>query len=84
MATATIQLPEDIKRIADDRAVESGFADASEYVRALILADTEQPITPEMEEHLMNALKTPAIEVTPQLLAEKHRKLTELHRKGQL
>jgi Arc/MetJ-type ribon-helix-helix transcriptional regulator len=81
---ATIQLPDDIKRIADDRAAESGYADTSEYVRALILADVDQPITAELEAHLVRARETRLIEVTPEFRAEKYRKLEQLHREGKL
>ena len=82
MAITTIRLPDDVKRIADDRAAESGYTDASAYVRALILADADQPISAELEEHLLRARKTPAIEVTPEFREEKYRKLDELHREG--
>ena len=58
MAIVMIQLPDEIKRIVEDRAAESGYADLSEYVRALILADVDQPITLKLEAQLVRARQT--------------------------
>ncbi|HWE93330.1 MAG TPA: hypothetical protein VG269_05090 [Tepidisphaeraceae bacterium] len=76
MPTATITVPDDIKRLADTRAAAAGYSTVGEYVEALILADAGQPIPPELEAHLLNALQSPAKEVTPGYWDEKRSKLS--------
>jgi len=69
-----IQIAPEVRRLADARAA-AGYPTVAEYVRALILADAGEPITPELESHLLSALKTPAKSVTPAYWDEKRAKL---------
>jgi hypothetical protein len=64
MPTATIQLPEDIIRLAAARAAAAGHQSLDEYIRALVLADAEAAISPKLEAHLLAALDTPSREMT--------------------
>ena len=79
MTSVTINLPDDLKRIADTRAAAAGYANVGEYVGALILADASDPISPELEAHLLKALQTPAKEVSPDYWDAKREKLSDLH-----
>ena len=65
MATSTINIPDHVKKLAESRAVLSGFAGADEYVQSLILADAGEPIDAVLEIHLLRALEQPSIEMTP-------------------
>lgn len=75
MSTATIHLPKEIEQLALARAAASGHASLDDYVQALILADAEGPISPELEAHLMASLKTAAREMTALDWEEKRRML---------
>jgi hypothetical protein len=79
MSALTITLPEDLQRMAHTRASSIGYKTVADYVGALILADAGEPISAELEEHLLKALKTPSIEVTPAYWQEQKRKLAALH-----
>lgn len=80
MPALKITLPQDIYRIAHKRASAMGYKTIAEYVTALILAEAGEPIPKELEAHLLGALKSPAIKVTPEYWEEKKRKLAELHK----
>jgi hypothetical protein len=60
MDRTTIVISNEIKRLADARAVAAGYATVDEYVGALIRADADQAISPEVESHLLTAIGTPA------------------------
>jgi len=77
--SSTITLPEHIKQLADARIATRGYSSLDEYVQALILADSAEPIPPELETHLLRALQTPAIELTDADWDEKRRRLTQRH-----
>lgn len=40
MATLTVQLPDDVKGLAEARAAEAGYADVGQYLAELIRGDT--------------------------------------------
>lgn len=73
----TIALSEQVTRIAGARAAAAGFSNLSQYIDALILADAGEPISQEVESHLLAAKKTPIIEVTPGYWDEKRHKLSQ-------
>lgn len=75
MPSATIQISDALTELALARAAASGHASLDEYVQALILADVELPITPELEAHLLSALETPAREITAIEWERKRREL---------
>jgi hypothetical protein len=80
--SAAIELSEDIKRIADQRAADRGYRDVATYVESLIVADAGGPISEELEAHLLKSLQSPGIQVTPEYVESKHRALEEWYRKG--
>ncbi|HET6246668.1 MAG TPA: hypothetical protein VFE47_03135 [Tepidisphaeraceae bacterium] len=77
MATEIITLSDELGRIAGARAAAEGYSNVSQYVQALIQADAGEPLTPEMEDHLLKSLDSPSIEVTPGYWDAKRRKLAE-------
>jgi len=84
MTTATITLPVDIKRMAETRAAAAGFEDADEYVAALILAGAGEPVSEELEAHLLKALQKPGRLMSSADWDAKRRRLEQLHREGKL
>ncbi|HEY2587713.1 MAG TPA: hypothetical protein VGI81_18345 [Tepidisphaeraceae bacterium] len=76
MATATIQPPDDVIRLATARAAAAGHRSVDEYIRALVLADAEAGISPEVEAHLLAAVDTPSREMTAADWDEKRRTLS--------
>jgi hypothetical protein len=77
--TASIAISEEIKRLADTRAAAAGYASVGDYVGALILADAGEPISPELESHLLVALNTPARKVTAEFWDRKRSRLGGEH-----
>ena len=77
MSATTILLPDEVKRIAEDRAAAAGYADTSSYVQALILADAAEPVDAALEAHLLRAMDTPARPMTPADWDEKRKALNE-------
>ncbi|HSU66088.1 MAG TPA: hypothetical protein VLJ39_04420 [Tepidisphaeraceae bacterium] len=82
MATAAIQISEELKELARQRALAAGYANVDEYVRALIVADTTPPISAELEAHLLRALESPAREITPADWDRKRNALSALAKKA--
>ncbi len=80
MPALKITLQQEIYRIAHKRASAKGYKTVADYVTALIIAEAGEPPPEGLEAHLLNALKTPSIEVTPELWDENKRKLAELHK----
>ena len=74
MSKVAIQIPDDIKRLADAQAAAAGYANVEDYVGALITADGN-PISAELESHLVAALQTPAREMADADWMEKRRAL---------
>jgi hypothetical protein len=69
-------LSEHVKNIANARAAAAGYANVFQYIDALILADAGEPISPALEAHLLAALKSPPIEVTPEYWDDKRKNLS--------
>jgi antitoxin ParD1/3/4 len=75
-----IDLPEPMKRFAEDRAAESGYGSVGEYVRGLIRSDLERRGQERIDALLLEGLDSgPPILVTPEYWEEKKRKLIERH-----
>ncbi|HEX4792620.1 MAG TPA: hypothetical protein VH370_02450 [Humisphaera sp.] len=81
---STITLPDEVKRLADARAAAAGYADADQYIAALILAGAGEAISPELESHLLKSLGTPAREITDKDWDARRKRLTDLHDEGKL
>ena len=73
---ASIAIPEEIKRLADTRAAAAGYASVGDYVGALILADAGEPVSPELEAHLLASLDTTARQVTAEFWDRKRAQLS--------
>lgn len=65
MTTLNISLPDDLKRIVDERVSEGGFASHSEYVRSLIRKDQKRMERDRIEAKLLERLDSGApVEMT--------------------
>lgn len=67
---------------SEARAAELGYANVETYLLALLQADVERPLSEEIENELIEALATPAREMTPADWDEKRRRLIESHRQA--
>jgi len=56
METVNISLPEHIKRIAEARASQAGYATVDAYVASLIEADEVVPLSKELEAEMLVGL----------------------------
>jgi Arc/MetJ-type ribon-helix-helix transcriptional regulator len=64
MTTLNVVLPEELKAFADAEASRSGYADATEYVMALLRDAQQQRAKAELEAELLKGIQSPASEVT--------------------
>jgi putative addiction module CopG family antidote len=64
MTTLNIPLSDDLKEFAETEASRSGYADVTEYVRALLRDARQRRDEAELEAALLAGLKSPASEVT--------------------
>lgn len=69
----TLNLPDDLKALAEARARESGQS-LDAYLASLIRADAEQDVSEELEQALLEGLASPSVEVTPQFWADLKRR----------
>jgi antitoxin ParD1/3/4 len=67
MQTMTISLPSDMREYIDNRTQTGGFGNASEYVRDLIRRERDRRAQQLLEEQLINNLRSPNIEWTPEV-----------------
>ncbi len=71
MATLQLNLPEQIKTAAEQRAAAGGYTSVDSYIASLIEADKIAPISDALEAELIKGLNSgPAVEITPELLAD--------------
>jgi hypothetical protein len=82
MATLLLSLTEDDRRKAESRARELGYATLEAYLHALLASDIESPVSDEIEEELLQALKSPSRELTPADWDAKRRHLIERHQQA--
>ena len=82
MPAIQITLSEQQRRDAEARASELGYATIEAYVAALVHSDIELPLSDELEASLLQALQSPAREMTPADWDEKRRRLIEQHRQA--
>ncbi len=72
MKAMTILLPESMESFIQARVARSGYSDASNYVRDLILADQEKE---RIDDLLIDGLQSgPTVEVTPAFWEERKRR----------
>jgi antitoxin ParD1/3/4 len=67
MTSLNISLPEALRRFVDQQVASGGYGTASEYVRELLRrAQKEHEEQERLESLLLEALKSPAREMTPE------------------
>jgi len=79
MPMTSLKLSDDERRRAMARAAELGFSTLEDYLLSLIHADTELPVSQELEEELLKSLQSSAREFSPAVWEEKRRRLIEQH-----
>ncbi len=75
MTTMNISLPDAMKAFVDGQVNSGGYSSASEYVRELVRAEQKRQAKEALELELLEALKEPAGEVTPEMIEETHQRL---------
>jgi antitoxin ParD1/3/4 len=76
MQTMNISLPDPMKQYVEEQVNNGGYSSASEYVRELVRADQKRRDKEQLEQLLMNSLKSgDPIEITPEMLDEVRRRL---------
>ena len=61
MTTVNISLPDDVKTMAEAEALKAGQS-LEEYLANLIIAHSDQPVSPEVEADLLRGLESPGRE----------------------
>ena len=74
MSNVAIKIPDDIKKLADAQAAAAGYTNVEDYVGALIVADAN-PVSADLESHLVAALQSPSREMSAADWDEKRRAL---------
>jgi hypothetical protein len=75
MARLHVGLPERLKAAAEKRAAAEGYESVDDYIASLIEADEMASITDDIEAELLKGLDSgPAVEITPQFLADLKRR----------
>jgi antitoxin ParD1/3/4 len=67
MQTMNISLPDPLKQYVDAQVSTGGYSSTSEYMRELVRADQKRKAKELLEETLLAAMKSEAMEVTPQM-----------------
>ena len=65
LTSFTVSLPRSLKTYLQTQAVESGCSTPSEYIRRLLHADRIAKAREDLEQKLLEGLKSPAREMTP-------------------
>jgi antitoxin ParD1/3/4 len=70
MQTMNISLPETLKQYIEEQVSAGGYSSASEYVRELVRADQQRKARAQLEDELLEALKSEPLEVSPAMWEE--------------
>ena len=70
MQTMNISLPDPMKHYVEEQVGRGGYSSASEYVRELVRADQKHKAKEQLEEVLLQALKSEPETVTPEWWAK--------------
>lgn len=62
----TISIPDSVKELVDQEVASGAFPTAADYISALIEADHKQKALNRLEAQLLEALESPASEMTQQ------------------
>jgi antitoxin ParD1/3/4 len=80
MSSVNISLPDSLRAFVERRTDEEGYGTVSDYFRALILKDQQRQGEARLETLLLEGLNSgDPIEVTPQYIGAKLRRLVEQH-----
>lgn len=77
MTTMNVSLPESLKAFVDAQVSSGGYSSTSEYVRELVRAEQKRQAKEALELKLLEALKEPGEEVTPEYWEELRREAHE-------
>jgi antitoxin ParD1/3/4 len=66
MTSLTISLPDDIKAFVEDQAARGGFVSIDDYLASLLRETRLRQSKQELEEKLLEGLKGPFTEMTPE------------------
>lgn len=69
MTTMNISLPDPMKQFVEEQVSSGGYSSASEYVRELVRAEQKRQAKEKLELELIEAMKSPAEEATPEYWA---------------
>jgi antitoxin ParD1/3/4 len=76
MQTMNISLPDPMKQFVEQRIEAGDYSSASEYIRELLRADQKRQAREELENVLLNSLKSgDPIEVTPDMIEDVRQRL---------
>ncbi len=71
MATLHLNLPDQLKATAEQRAAAAGYDSVDKYIASLIEADDVAPISDELEAELLKGLDSgPSVPITAEFLAD--------------
>lgn len=80
MSSMKISIPDSLRGFVERRTQEQGYGTISDYFRELILKDQEQQSEARLETLLLKGLNSgDSIEVTPEYIGAKLRRLVEQH-----
>jgi antitoxin ParD1/3/4 len=69
MQTMNISLPDPMKQYVEEQVSAGGYSSASEYVRELVRADQKRKDKDQLEQVLIQSLRSgEAIDITPEML----------------
>lgn len=80
MQTMNISLPDPLKRYVEEQVSAGGYSSASEYVRELVRADQKRKAQEQLEDMLLEGLKSPLEEATPEYWRKLREEAVELVR----
>jgi antitoxin ParD1/3/4 len=75
MQTMNISLPDPMKRFVEEQVDEGHYSSVGEYIRELVRADQKRKAKEQLEETLLEALKSEPEAVTPEWWAKLRREI---------
>jgi len=75
MQTMNISLPDPLKEYVEEQVSAGGYSSVSEYVRELVRADQKNKAKAQLEETLLDALRSQPEVVTPEWWAKLRREI---------
>jgi len=76
MQTMNISLPDPMKQYVEEQVSAGGYSSASEYVRELVRADQKRRDKEQLEQVLIQSLRSgEAIDITPEMIEDVRKRL---------